>query len=55
MILVIINMSCVYLAFFFLLRRTKNKVHRFMLLLIWVMSTLWTYLLIQVQKTSDTF
>lgn len=31
--------------------RTKYKAHPFMLLLIWVMSTLWTYLLLQVEKT----
>lgn len=35
---------------FCILFRTKNKAHRFMLLLTWVMSKLWTYLLFQVEK-----
>lgn len=36
--------------FFFVLLRTKNKAHHFMLLLIWAMSTLWTCLSLQVEK-----
>lgn len=43
--------SLIFFFFFVSLLRTKNKAHHFILLLTWVMSKLWTYLLLQVTNT----